>query len=340
MLPLAALVLAAAFLVLQVRAVRAEPRRWRVGAYLLGGLWAAGVAGVALARQAGTAAPDPHHAYLLSLPCLGAALLGLLLVGHGAQVVRPEGRSRVALVALVAGVAVLTATAVGVPLYVSASTPLTTVVGGLLLLPGYVGIALLAYALYCLAYLRRRPRPAPRAIVVLGSGLVGGTVPSLLAHRLDAAVQAWRGERDGGHDPLVVPTGGQGEDEPMAEGVAMTAYLVAHGVPPERVATEDRATTTDENLLLSREILRARGLDVGHVRVVTSSFHVGRAALLSRRLGIDADVTGAPTAWYFLPGAFLREFVAALTIHPRTNLAGLAAWAAALAATAYAAGPR
>jgi uncharacterized SAM-binding protein YcdF (DUF218 family) len=205
-----------------------------------------------------------------------------------------------------------------------------------LLLPGYFGLALLAYGLFCLTYLRRRPRPAPNAMVVLGSGLVDGIVPRLLAHRLDATVAAWRVERDHGRDPLVVPTGGQGEDEPMSEGLAMTAYLVAHGVPPECIATEDRATTTDENLLLSQEILRARGMSGGHLRVVTSSFHVGRAALLSRRHGIDSDVTGAPTAWYFLPGAFLREYVAALTLRPRTNLTGLVLWAFASAALAYA----
>ena len=70
--------------------------------------------------------------------------------------------------------------------------------------------------------------------------------------------------------------------------------------------------------------------------MVTSNFHVGRSALLTRRLGIDADVTGGPTAWYFLPSAFLREFLAALTLHPRTNLAGLGAWAAWTAYLAYA----
>ncbi len=117
----------------------------------------------------------------------------------------------------------------------------------------------------------------------------------------------------------------------------MTAYLVAHGIPPEAVATEDRSTTTEENLLLSREILRARGLsDAGHLRVVTSSYHVGRAALLTRSLGFHADVTAAPTAWYFLPSAFLRELLAALTLHPRTNLDGLGTWAAGTAYLAYA----
>ena len=33
-----------------------------------------------------------------------------------------------------------------------------------------------------------------------------------------------------------------------------------------------------------------------------------RAALLSRKLGINAEVVGSPTARYFLPSAFLREF--------------------------------
>jgi len=338
MRPLAALVLAAAFLVLHVRAVRVEPRRWRVGVLLLGALWALVVAvGSALEGWAGVQLD--RGALVLALPWLGAVLLGLLLLGFGSQIVRPATRSRLALVALAAGLVVLAATAAGIALYLSGSTAPALAGAVVLLLPCYAGLALLSYALYCLTYLRRRPRPAPTAIVVLGSGLVDGTVPRLLAHRLDAAVAAWREERDAyehGRDPLVVPTGGQGPDEPMSEGLAMTAYLVTHGVPPERVATEDRATTTDENLLLSQEILRARGMADGHLRVVTSSFHVGRAALLTRRLGIDADVTGASTAWYFLPSAFLREYVAALTLRPRTNLTGLAVWGACTAALAYA----
>lgn len=338
MRPLAALVLAAALLVLHVRAVRVEPRRWRVGVLLLGALWALVVAlGSALEDWAGLQLD--RGALFLALPWLGAVLLGLLLLGFGSQVVRPAARSRLALVALAAGLVVLAATAAGIALFLSGSTAPALAGAVVLLLPCYAGLALLSYALYCLTYLRHGPRPAPTAIVVLGSGLVDGTVPRLLAHRLDAAVAAWRDERDAyepGRGPLVVPTGGQGPDEPMSEGLAMTAYLVAHGVPPECVATEDRATTTDENLLLSQEILRARGMAGGHLRIVTSSFHVGRAALLTRRLGMDADVTGAPTAWYFLPSAFLREYVAALTLRPGANLTGLAVWAAGTAALAYA----
>ncbi|MER7072881.1 YdcF family protein [Terrabacter sp. NPDC000476] len=321
-------------------ALRAEPRRWRVGVLLAAGLWAL------LAAASWAAAPTSLLAPVV-LPAVGALLLGLLLAVTGLRVLRPEGRTRLDVAALVLGVAMVGATVAGAALLgsagaaagtprVAAAEVLTLVV---LLLPGLPGLSFVSYLLYCLAHRRRRPRPAPTAVVVLGSGLVGGTVPQLLAHRLDAGAAVWRAERERarpGEGPLLVPSGGQGDDEPMAEGVAMTAYLVAKGVPAGSVATEDRATTTEENLLLSREILRARGLADGHVRVVTSGYHVGRAALLTRRLGIDADVSGAPTAWTFVPGAFLREFLGAVTLHPRLHLGALAAWAVATALLAYA----
>ena len=313
--------------VLHVRSVRAEPRRWRAGVLLLGALWAA------------TLLVNVGDLGVLGLPAAVAVLLGLLVAGSGLSVVTRDGRAVAHLLSLLVGLAVVAATVLGVALLRSGSTAATVVVVVVLLLPCYPALALVSYLFYCLAYVRRRPRSDPCAIVVLGSGLVEGTVPTLLALRLDAALAAWRTEQAAGRRPLVVPSGGQGDDEPVAEGVAMAAYLVAHGVPTGDVAIEDRATTTEENLLLSREILRARGLGGtpgvdGHLRVVTSGYHVGRAALLTRSLDIDADVTGAPTAWSFLPGAFVREFVAALTLHPRTSLAGLVAWVAGTAVVA------
>ncbi|WP_198671809.1 YdcF family protein, partial [Desertihabitans aurantiacus] len=49
--------------------------------------------------------------------------------------------------------------------------------------------------------------------------------------------------------------------------------------------------------------------------VVTSSYHVLRAAMLARRLGLPAQAVGAPTARYFWPSAVLREYVAVLAEH-------------------------
>lgn len=49
--------------------------------------------------------------------------------------------------------------------------------------------------------------------------------------------------------------------------------------------------------------------------VATNNYHVLRSALLARKLRLDAGVVGARTVWYFVPSAFLREFVAILKNH-------------------------
>jgi uncharacterized SAM-binding protein YcdF (DUF218 family) len=50
-----------------------------------------------------------------------------------------------------------------------------------------------------------------------------------------------------------------------------------------------------------------------------------RTAILARRLRLDAEVTGAKTAFYYLPSAFLREFAALLVAYKWSNvLMGLA----------------
>jgi uncharacterized SAM-binding protein YcdF (DUF218 family) len=316
--------------------VRTEPRRWRNGVFLLVALWSAAdlVAG-ALAGRLGSLRHE-DAVVLLAVPWLGAVVLGLLMIVNGLRMVRPEGRSLGNLLSLLLGLGVIAATAIGVTLVLSGTTTTVAVVGiVILLLPGYPALSLVSYALYCLDYLRRRTRPTPAAIIVLGSGLVDGEIPRLLAWRLDAAIALRRTEELSGRRPPLVPSGGQGDDEPTPEGAAMTAYLLERGLQDHGVVTEDRATSTEENLLFSQQLLEQRGV-TGHLRVVTSFYHVGRAALISRRLGLDADVSGARTAWYFVPSAFLREFVAVLTYHPWVNAAGLAGWAAVSAVLTYA----
>lgn len=320
--------------------VAREPRRWRNGVLLLLVLWSLAdlvVGPVVADRYLAELGADPGYGALvvLGLPWLASVVIGALLLLNGIRLVRRGSRTLGNLLSLALGLGVAAATATGAALVASGSPPVSVAGLVVLLLPGYPALAFTSYLLYCLDYLRRPARPGAAAVVVLGSGLVRGSVPRLLARRLDAAIAVRRREELAGRRPPLVPSGGQGHDEPTSEGAAMTAYLLERGLEAHDVITEDRATSTEENLRLSRDLLAAQGVS-GHVRVVTSSYHVGRAALLTRSLGLDADVTGARTAWYFLPSAFLREFVAALSYHPWLNAAGLLAWVAATATLTYA----
>ena len=50
--------------------------------------------------------------------------------------------------------------------------------------------------------------------------------------------------------------------------------------------------------------------------VVTNDFHAFRAGIISREVGVVADVIGATTARYYFPAAVLREFVGVLARTP------------------------
>src|SRR6185436_21171173 len=68
-----------------------------------------------------------------------------------------------------------------------------------------------------------------------------------------------------GWAPLVVFSGGLGAitkhlwQDPEANRFA--AIAIGMGVPPDRILIENRSTNTGENVLFTRELLAARGLD-------------------------------------------------------------------------------
>ncbi len=181
----------------------------------------------------------------------------------------------------------------------------------------YLGCAFVVFLGYAVVYSRMRFSPNPAAVIVLGSGLINGKVPPLLAARLNKALEIYDGDTPPAK-PVLVPSGGQGPDEPRPESTAMKEYLVAKGAAATDVLEENQATTTRENLAYSVACWQI-GAFMG-LLVCTNNYHVLRAALLSRRQRINAEVVGAPTARYFVPSAFLREFVAVMRDNRLTNI--------------------
>ena len=262
-----------------------------------------------------------------------AAIVGVaifLFVNTG-SVVRKEGFRLVTLVPSVVGLTLLAGIFTLIALFISLTSDKMSmfwfifaiaVVFPFVLIPALMIIVELAgYTMYAMYYGRLGLSRPAEAVVVLGAGLSGDKVTPLLASRIDRGMEAFHHLRSEGGDPVLVLSGGKGSDEIISEAEAMSRYARDAGIPEKKMILEDTSTTTEENLRNTVQILAARGIDARSLVVATSNFHVLRAASLTRRLGMPAQVVGSRTATYYLPAGFLREFVATLVHYRKWNIA-------------------
>jgi uncharacterized SAM-binding protein YcdF (DUF218 family) len=189
------------------------------------------------------------------------------------------------------------------------------------MLSGYISFLLVSYVSYAFVYGRVTALRGADFVVVLGSGLIGGDrVPPLLASRLDRGRRVYQAlVARGKSSPMLIVSGGKGADERVSEAEAMAGYLIERGVPADSVLREDQSRSTEENLTFSKGIME-RFRPRYRCIVVTSNYHVFRTAILTRRLGVNGQVTGARTAGYYWPSAMLREFVAVFLGYKAVNL--------------------
>lgn len=255
---------------------------------------------------------------LMAAMLLTVVALAVFLIVTGITLLRKEGFAISRLLGLGLGVGMLGYVAAAWAVLVTESVPLAAFVLMLGLPLGYLGYGFVAFLLYGWLYptvMARRGGPVA-AIVVLGSGLIRGKVPPLLSARLDRGRQLRDRLAEQAPAPLMITSGGQGADEPVAEGEAMADYLIDNGVPADTIVVENRSRNTEQNLRYSAELLAQRGVS-GPIAAVSNNFHAFRAALLMRRLKIGGYALGAPTARYYWPTAVIREYIAVL----RDNLA-------------------
>lgn len=302
---------------------------------------------------------------VLFLAPLAVVFVAGILVANGLRMFRREGRSLGNSLSGLLGIGLIVLPVVAVLLVIFGGVVGPAIAFFLFMVSAQVGVSFLVFWTYSKLYARRPVLDGPDAVVVLGSGLIKGKVPPLLAARLDLGIAAFRDHREPGRS-LMIPSGGQGPNEPRPEGEAMAEYLVEHGVDPNEVVAETRSRTTEQNLRFSREVATeavsarfaaaqtlampddasasaahhafqpaesrpggsqhdgaGRRPAVGHcgqaaqrpLLVVTNGYHARWAALISRKVGVDAQAIGAKTARYFVPSAFLREFVAVLKMN-------------------------
>lgn len=187
----------------------------------------------------------------------------------------------------------------------------------------YFGLVFYNFLMLSFIYQLNRPSYTQDFILVLGSGLIEGQiVPPLLAQRIDKAIQFYSEQKKSTQHPLkIIMSGGKGSDELIAESVAMKKYALEKGIPEKDILVETHSTNTLENMKFSKQIMEKEyGNEHFKTIFVTNNFHLFRAGLLTKISHLKADGIGAKTAFYFLPNAFLREFIAIVVMKKKQHL--------------------
>ena len=179
----------------------------------------------------------------------------------------------------------------------------------------YLCVVFLSFMLYTL-FIQVIPKKRDFDYVIIhGAGLLHGEeLTPLLRMRVDKAIEVYRKDPT---PPVLVPSGGQGDDELISEAEAMARYLRAKGIPEDKILLEDRSTSTMENLKYSQELIESRP-GRHYTALVTNNYHVFRALRYTLQLGFPCTGIGSPTALYYWPSALIREFAAIM--HEKRNL--------------------
>ena len=171
----------------------------------------------------------------------------------------------------------------------------------------YLSVTFLAFMFYSV-FLQIIPRKRDFDYVIIhGAGLLGGErVSKLLSDRIDKAIQVYHKDPT---PPVLIPSGGKGNDEKVSEAEAMEAYLLRKEIPADMIIKEDQSKTTFENLEFSKAIIDAQE-GSKYTALVTSNYHVYRALRYCRKVGLKCTGIGSHVALYYWPSALIREYIA------------------------------
>lgn len=147
-------------------------------------------------------------------------------------------------------------------------------------------------------------------IIVLGAKLWNGKPSPILAERLKVAADLYRQGLAG----KVIVSGGLDQGQKLTEALAMAQWLREHGVRAEDIITDEVSTSTWENMLNSQRLMQQHGWQ--RAILVTNNFHLFRAGLTARWLGMTYSLAAAPMPfdWWTVSKYYLRE-PAALTYY-------------------------
>lgn len=150
--------------------------------------------------------------------------------------------------------------------------------------------------------------PAKNATaVVLGCRVYGERASLSLVERLEAAYEYL----EENPEAVCVVSGGQGTGENISEAECMYRWLVGKGIDKGRIYKEDRSTSTEENIVFSKAVIKENNLNE-NIAIITSEYHSYRATVIAEKHGFSYGTAPGKTALWLFPTYYIRELYAIL----------------------------
>jgi uncharacterized SAM-binding protein YcdF (DUF218 family) len=144
---------------------------------------------------------------------------------------------------------------------------------------------------------------AADAIVVFGAAEYVGRPSPVLRARLDHAYNLF--ERS--MAPVIITTGGAGNDPHFSEGQVGRDYLESRGVPDAKLIAETQGGDTEQSARRVAVILHANGMQ--SCLLVSDAYHMFRAKQMMAAQGITVYISPRPGS---IPKTVVGRYVAAL----------------------------
>jgi len=176
----------------------------------------------------------------------------------------------------------------------------------LLLLLAAVGAVLLFFGITGMRIVRAAAEaPARRAdvIAVFGAAEYAGRPSPVYRARLDHAYELFQK----GMAPVVITTGGAGQDPDYSEGGVGRDYLLRRGVPEQALIAETQGSDTAKSAARVANIMRANGMK--SCIAVSDAYHVFRIRALLENEGVQVELAPRPES---RPHSLLERFAAVM----------------------------
>jgi vancomycin permeability regulator SanA len=125
-------------------------------------------------------------------------------------------------------------------------------------------------------------KEASECLIILGSRSLPGGVPGLMMRERLAMAETVITD----DTKTIILTGGS-LDEEKTEAEVMQGELLRNGVNEERMVLENRSTSTYENLIYSKPLLKERNCD--DVDILTHDFHLARTKMTADALDLKSN---------------------------------------------------